>query len=49
MKIFLNDYTMFNDMSTHLKKIRKYFLKCREHGINLNPKDVHLWCVMELF
>jgi hypothetical protein len=38
MKIFLNDYTMFNDLSTHLKKFRKCFLKCREHGINLNPK-----------
>jgi hypothetical protein len=37
IKIFLNDFTVFNDISTHLKKLKKCFLKCREFGINLNP------------
>jgi len=36
MKIFLDDFTVFNDLSTHLKKLRKCFLKCKEYGINLN-------------
>jgi hypothetical protein len=38
MDIFLDDFTVFNDLSTHLEKLKKCFLKCREYGINLNPK-----------
>jgi len=38
MKIFLNDFTICNDMSTHLEKLIKCFLKCEEYGISLNPK-----------
>jgi hypothetical protein len=26
MKIFLDDFTIFSDMATHLEKLRKYFL-----------------------
>jgi hypothetical protein len=37
MKIFLDDFTIFNDLSTHLKKLSKCFLKCRVFGISLNP------------
>jgi hypothetical protein len=36
MKIFLNYFTIFCDMSTHLEKLKKCFLKCKEHGISLN-------------
>jgi hypothetical protein len=36
MKIFLDDFTIFNDLSTHLEKLRKFFLKCREFNISLN-------------
>jgi hypothetical protein len=36
MKIFLDDFTIFSDMSTHLKKFKKCFLKCKEYEINLN-------------
>jgi hypothetical protein len=36
MKIFLDDFTVFSDLSTHLEKIRKCFFKCREYGISLN-------------
>ncbi len=37
MKIFPNDFIVFNYMSTHLEKMKKYFLKCREFGLTLNP------------
>jgi hypothetical protein len=36
MKIFLDDFIIFSDLSTHLEKLRKCVLKCREHDINLN-------------
>jgi hypothetical protein len=36
MKIFLDDFIVFDDF-------RECFLKCREYGISLNPKNVHLW------
>jgi hypothetical protein len=39
MKIFLDDFTIFSDISNHLEKPRKCFLKCREYGINVNPKN----------
>jgi len=36
MKIFLDDFIVFNDLSTHLKKLKKCFLICKEYGISLN-------------
>jgi hypothetical protein len=30
MKIFLDDFIVFNNLSTHLKKFKNIFLKCRE-------------------
>ncbi len=38
MKIFLDDFTIFNDMSTHFEKLIKCFLKCIKYGISLNPQ-----------
>jgi hypothetical protein len=37
MKIFLDDFTIFSDLSTHLEKLNKWFFKCKEFGISLNP------------
>jgi hypothetical protein len=37
MKIFLDDFMVFNDLSTHVKKLKKCFLKCRKFSISLNP------------
>jgi hypothetical protein len=37
MKIFLDDFIVFNDLSTHFEKLKKCFLKCREFGISLTP------------
>jgi hypothetical protein len=39
MKIFFDDPTIFNDLSTHLEKFKKCFLTCRKCGINLNPNN----------
>jgi hypothetical protein len=36
MKIFLDDFTIFSDLYTHLKKLRKCFIKCKKYGISLN-------------
>ncbi len=47
MKIFLNDFTIFSDLSTHFKKLKKCFLKCRKFGINLNPNKAHSWYFQE--
>ncbi len=33
---FENDFTIFNDLSTHLEKIKNFFLKCRKYAISLN-------------
>jgi hypothetical protein len=46
MKIFLDDFTIFNDLSTHLKKHKKCFLKCKEYGISLNLGKM---CIYGLF
>jgi hypothetical protein len=37
MKIFLYDFTIYNDMESHLQKLKLCFHKCREYKINLNP------------
>jgi hypothetical protein len=36
MRISLDDFTIFSDVSTHLEKFRKCFLECRGYGISLN-------------
>jgi hypothetical protein len=36
MKIFLDDFIVFSDLSIHFKKLRKCFPKCRKYGISLN-------------
>jgi len=37
MKIFLDDFIIFNDLSTHLEKLIKCLFKSKELGISLNP------------
>jgi hypothetical protein len=36
MKIFLDDFTIYSDMESHLMKLRLCFQKCKEYRINLN-------------
>jgi hypothetical protein len=38
MKIFLENFIIFSDMSIHLEKLKKCFLKCREYGTSLNSE-----------
>ncbi len=38
MKIFLDNFTIFSDLSIHLEKFGKCFLKWKKYGISLNPK-----------
>ncbi len=45
MKIFLDDFTIFNRMETQLDKLKLYFLKCHEVSISLNLEK----CVFMVF
>jgi len=36
MNIFLDEFTMYSNMESHLQKLRLCFQKCREYGISLN-------------
>jgi hypothetical protein len=36
MKLFLDDFSVFNDLKMHLAKLRLYFDKHHEFGISLN-------------
>jgi hypothetical protein len=36
MKIFLDDFIVYNDIESHLMKLRFCFQNCREYRINLN-------------
>jgi hypothetical protein len=36
MKIFLDDFTMYSDMESHLQKFKICFQKCKEYGNSLN-------------
>ncbi len=36
MKMFLDDFTVYNDMESHLQKLKLCFQKCKEYCINLN-------------
>jgi hypothetical protein len=36
MKIFLDDFTMYSDMESHLQKLMLCFKKCKEYGISQN-------------
>ncbi len=38
MNIFLDDFIIYNDMETHLQKLRLCFQKCREYNISLKAK-----------
>jgi len=48
MKLFLDDFNVFNDMNTHLEKFHLCFNKCRTFGINLNPKKCMFMVSLEL-
>jgi len=45
MKIFIDDFTIYNDMETHLQKFKLCFQKCKEYNINLDLEK----CVIMVF
>ena len=45
MKLFLDDFSVYSDIISHLVKLRKCFEKCREYGISLNPEK----CLLLVF
>jgi hypothetical protein len=38
MKIFLDDFIIYNDMENHLMKLRLCCQKCKKYRISFNPK-----------
>jgi hypothetical protein len=38
MKIFLDDFTVYSDIESHLMKLKLCFQKCRESRFSLNPE-----------
>ena len=41
--IYLDDLTVYsNNHEEHLQHLRRVFLKCRQFGISLNPKNLNL-------
>jgi hypothetical protein len=39
MKIFLDHFTIHNDMKNHLMKLRLYFFKCKKYRIIFNLEN----------
>ena len=37
MKLFLDNFSVYSDIATHLPKLRLVFEQCREYGVGLNP------------
>jgi hypothetical protein len=37
VKILLDDFMVYNDMESHLQKLKLCFQKCKEYDISLNP------------
>ena len=37
MKLFLDDFSVYSDVATHLPKLRLVFERCRQYGVSLNP------------
>jgi len=35
-KIFMDEFTAYSDMDSHLQNLRLCFQKCKEYGISLN-------------
>jgi hypothetical protein len=48
MKIFLDDFIMYNDMDNHLQKLILCFQKCKKYGISLNPNKCAFMAFLEM-
>jgi hypothetical protein len=43
MKLFLDDFSIFNDIEIDLSKLQLCFNKCQEFGIDLNSLKCIFW------
>jgi len=48
MKIFLDDFTIYSDMESHLMKFKFLSQKCKEYKIGFNPKKCALMVFLGL-
>ncbi len=37
MKIYLDDFILYNEMDNHMQKFKLCFQKCKEYDISFNP------------
>ena len=37
MKLFLDDFSVYSDIATHLLKLCLVFEQCKQYGVSLNP------------
>ena len=37
MKLFLDNFSVYNDVATHLPKLRLVFERCKQYSVSLNP------------
>jgi len=48
MKLFLDDFSVYSDITNHLVKLQLCFEKCKEYNISLNPEKCYLLVYLEL-
>jgi hypothetical protein len=43
MKIFLDDFMVYDDMNSHIMKLKLCFKKCKQYKISFNLEKCVLW------
>jgi hypothetical protein len=50
MKLFLDNFSVYSDLETHIHKLVLIFKRCREYGLSLNPEKclfiIHLGVIL---
>ena len=46
MKLFLDDFSVYSDVATHLPKLRLVFERCRQYRVSLNPDKCIFLCTI---
>ena len=49
MKLFLDDFSVYSDIETHLPKLRLVFERCRQYGVSLNPDKCIFLCTIRCY
>ena len=48
MKLFLDDFSVYSDIDSHVPKLRLVFSRCRRFGISLNPEKCIFYVPLEV-